>query len=195
MSFTPSPAQVVLSDVFGLYGKELTDLETTIWNGMIKNFGDEPVIKFLIRHAETSVFAPKPAEALKMLRPGANNALAAYEELTRAVGSCGPYASPTFEDSVIAGAVVLMGGWIKVNETMPDPTNRFDSEAFFKRFEVLYEQSRADLMMGRSQPVQLQNLHQRTAQQALLLANQREQMAQIGYRVSDEPLAHQAGVQ
>lgn len=178
MSEIAADAKEVLAEVMGLYRCEMTGLEVRLWKGMIADFGDQAVINFLIKHCENSVFAPKPAEANKALRPGRDNAGAAFEELLRAVSKQGPYVNPTFMDPAISGAVLLLGGWAKVNQELPDPAAaRFDYEAYSKRFEILYQQACADLMLGAA-PVALLGLHalhsidlKRKAQLQLALAN------------------------
>lgn len=155
-------ARVVLAEVMGLYGREMTGLEATLWKAMIRDFGDEAVIRFLIRHSETSVFAPKPSEANMALCPGRDNAAYAFEEVLRKVASCGPYISPKFEDATISNAIHLMGGWVKVNEQLPDPSNRFDFESFSKRFLILYQQSCANRLRGLDDSGPLLGLHSLT---------------------------------
>lgn len=160
MSEFAADAKAVLAEVMGMYGREMTGLEVGLWKSMIASFGDSAVINFLIRHSETSVFAPKPSEANKALRPGRDNAGAAFEELLRAVAQQGPYVNPTFTDPAIAGAVLLLGGWAKVNQEFPDPAvARFDFDAYSKRFDTLYQQSCANLMLGTAPTAPLLGLH------------------------------------
>ena len=177
-------ARVVLAEVMGLYGREMTGLEATLWKAMIRDFGDEAVIRFLIKHSETSVFAPKPSEANMALCPGRDNAAYAFEEVLRKVASCGPYINPKFEDAIIPGAIHLMGGWVKVNEQLPDPCSRFDFESFSKRFMVLYQQSSANRLRGLDDPSPLLGLHsltQRLSQDVMRLGNEKIQAVSIGY--------------
>jgi len=169
-------AKTVLAEVMGAYKNEMTSLEAALWMRMIEDFGDEAIVRFLIRHIETSSFAPKVNEAIAMLQPGRASSVAAFEELARGVKRFGPYVTPEFEDPAIAGAVLLLGGWVLVNEQLPDPKSRFDYDAFFKRFDAVYHQSCADLMLGRTCGNQaLLGLHaQASTQTALLQAPKRE---------------------
>lgn len=155
----PGTAIEVFTQIMGIYRYDATALEARLWLQLIEDFGDAAVIAFLIRHVESSVFAPKPSEARTALCPAHNNAMAAFEELARAVSKFGPYVSPKFEDPAIAGAVILMGGWIKVNETMPDPSSRFDFEAYFKRFDVVYKQSHSNILKGDGYTKPLRGIH------------------------------------
>lgn len=158
-TFQSKDAKIVIAHVMGLYSRELNKFESNLWNSIIADFGDESVIRFLIRHCETSVFAPKPAEANLALRPGANNSMAAFEMLARAAKNFGPYRNPRFDDPAIAGAVVLLGGWITVNEQLPDPTSRFDYESYYKRFDAVYKQSCANILLGNGYSQPLLGLH------------------------------------
>lgn len=155
-----SSAKHVLREVMGYYGRELTTLESVGWLKLIAEFGDEPIVRFLAAHMERSAFAPKLSEALDALRPNTNSAQGAFEELHRAVQQRGPYRVPTFTSQAIAGAVLLLGGWTKVCELMPDPASRFDYEAFFKRFEVCYRQAAAQLMLKPQDVPRLRSLHE-----------------------------------
>lgn len=164
-------AKDVLAEVMGLYNREITELESRLWIGMIDQFGDEPVIKFLINHAQTSVFAPKPAELIKSLRPGYNNAGCALMELVSEVARTGPYLSPTFKDQALAGTVVLLGGWVKVNSELPEPTTKFEWESYAKRFDFAYQQSCADMMLGKGYSKRLLGLHEIQNQKLKLLGH------------------------
>lgn len=169
----PVPAGRILAEVMGIYGRSMTELEGNLWKRIIANFGDEAVKRFLSKHLETSVFAPKPADAVAALRPGQGSAVAAFEELLRKVIAIGPYRSPKFDDPAIGGAVMLLGGWVAVNEQMPDPMNRRDYEAYFTRFEALYQQSKANLMMSNSEePVRVLGLHSKQHQLAAASSTQ-----------------------
>jgi hypothetical protein len=190
-----SSAFVVLSEVMGLYGRDMTSLETELWPKMIKEFGDEAIIRFLAKHVEKSVFAPKPAEVMQALRPSQDNSSSAFEELYRKVVKVGPYGSPVFEDPAIAGVIVLLGGWVKVNEQMPDPTaSRFDYEAYAKRFDVLYKQSNANLMLGKGHLQPILGMHdprlrlQAPSSLALAIEAKPEDLTEVqGVDYTDEP--------
>lgn len=163
---TSNDAKVVLAQVMALFNRDMTDLEIMIWRKMISDFGDAAVIRFLIAHTERSNFAPKPAEALQMLRPGQDNPMVALEMLRSAIAKEGPYNSPVFSDPAIPGAVEALGGWAKINEEFPAPTEQFAYQNFYKRFEAVYKQAQADLMIGVKKPVQLLGLHSVGKQQA-----------------------------
>ena len=153
-------AVVVLSHVMAMYSREMSDFEMNLWLRMITDFGDAAVVNFLARHVEISVFAPKPAEMMKALMPGRDCAEGAMAELVRAVALFGPYSSPRFSDPVLPAAVLLMGGWVKVNETLPDAANRYEYDGFQKRFEICYRHALSKKMMGDRDDRSLMGIHQ-----------------------------------
>jgi hypothetical protein len=164
------PAKTVLAEVMGYYGRQMTQIESVGWTRIITDFGDEPVVAFLMKHMERSEFAPKLSEVLQTLRPGQDDAIAAFEEVARQVKACGPYRSPTFGDPAVPGAIVLLGGWVAVNLQLPDPSNRFEWDGFFKRFEAMYRQACANLMLIQAAQPKLAGLHDLTSRPALLAA-------------------------
>lgn len=177
-------AQKALSEVMALYNKEMTDFEIMLWTKIIADHGDAPVIRVLLKHCEKSVFAPKPADALAVLCPGNENPMVALEELVRVARKTGPYEDPDFKDRALASTVLLLGGWVTVNEQLPDPTDRFAYEAYYKRFDALYKQAQADLMTNGGQAPVLLGLHSlsvKTAAQLLLAAQGKAQeQARLG---------------
>lgn len=168
MNMSTVKAKDVLAEVMGYYVRVMTELEVRLWMQVISEFGDQAVCNFLVNHVKTSVFAPKLADAQKALNPSGSNAVAAFEELGRVVSSIGPYLNPKFDDPAIAGAVLALGGWAKVNEQLPDPSARFDFEAYFKRFDALYQQSCASILTGHGFKGELLGLHNMPAPPPLL---------------------------
>lgn len=178
-------AKRVLAQVMGYYNREMMDFESALWLQMMSDFGGAAVVNFLIKHVETSVFAPKAAEARLALAPGAGNALAAYEDLRRLVAEVGPYASPQFEDSAMAGAVMQLGGWAKVGEDFPDHTERFAYEAYFKRFELAYKQSCSDWMRGVGYSKPLIGIHEIENKATQLRLTQQAELRQLPMRTAE----------
>jgi hypothetical protein len=160
----PSPALKALSDIMGLYGKDMGSFEAGVWVKIIREFGDDAVIQFLSRHAQTSVFAPKPADIMQALMPGRATAQAALEELIRAVNHYGPYRSPKLRDRALAEAILILGGWVRVNELLPDPVNRFEFDDFSKRFDLCYRQACARLMVSEKSTEESESLRVADAQ-------------------------------
>jgi hypothetical protein len=63
----------------------------------------------------------------------------------RAVERVGPWENPRFEDPAIAQAIVFMGGWVKVCEEFPQPSDRFAMQAFHQRFEAALRSAQAEV--------------------------------------------------
>lgn len=170
----------VLAQTMGYYGHNMVEMEKSVWANLINRFGERAITNFLKWHMGTAVFPPKIGEAMKLLAPGLNNTTGAYEALSRKVAHCGPYQTPSFDDTAIARAVVLLGGWVAVSETMPVNDGSFESSAFIKRFDAAYEQARAEQVLQREQPVMLRSLHDVSRARVLLGNNQPEPVEGIG---------------
>lgn len=145
----------LLAQVGGYYRHDMSDFDSMMWARAIDLYGDMPVKRFLVHHIESAGpkedYFPKIAAFFRFVDPGANNAIAAFEELREQVSRCGPWRSPVFKSQAIVLAVQAMGGWVQVNRELPSPeADRFGYEAYFKRFEAAYAVacSRAALMDG-----------------------------------------------
>ena len=161
-SVPPTNAFEALSQTMAYYKHSMTGMEANGWVRIIQEFGDVAVMSFLQSHMEASEFAPKFAAALKLFAPGRKNSVAAYEELSRAVRECGPYAAPKFEDPALPRAVKLMGGWLSVNEQLPAEAGSFEGSAFIKRFDAMYAQACSDVLLQREVDNKLRGLHDLT---------------------------------
>ena len=182
-----SPAMTALVEVLGYYKHQATAFEAQMWANVIAEVGDGAVIKFLQAHVQKSSFAPKVNEAMAMLRPGANNAAAAFEQLAQAVERVGPYNAPEFADAALVQAIHGLGGWAQVCEQLPGPGQRFDREAYFKRFEVCYQAGSATVLLDGPKPEPLRGLHAITNESnRLLLEARRAQQALTDQRASSE---------
>lgn len=182
-----SPAMTALVEVLGYYKHQATAFEAQMWANVIAEVGDDAVIKFLQAHVQKSSFAPKVNEAMSMLRPGANNAAAAFEQLAQAVERVGPYNAPEFGDAALVQAIHGLGGWAQVCEHLPGPGQRFDREAYFKRFEVCYQAGSATVLLEGPKPEPLRGLHAITNDtNKLLLEARRQQQALTDQRAPSE---------
>lgn len=152
-------ARHALIETFAYYKYQVTDFEASLWSRLIDEYGDEAVKAFLQAHVCASNFAPRIADAQKLLSPERGNEEAAFLRLMQEVKRSGPYADPAFADPALAAAVVHMGGWATVNEQLPDPHARFDFDAYQKRFQAAYQLARAEQMSAPSRAVQLRGLH------------------------------------
>lgn len=167
-STPPTNAAEALSQTMAYYKHSMTGMEANGWVRIIGEFGDRAVMTFLEEHMQSSTFAPKFSEALKLFAPSRKNSVAAYEELSRAVRECGPYAAPRFEDPALPRAVKLMGGWLAVNEQLPAENGSFEGSAFIKRFDAMYAQACSDVLLQREVDSKLRGLHDLTKPAGLL---------------------------
>lgn len=163
-----SPGLLALNQVMSYYKYEMTDFEGLAWAQLVSEFGDEALRQFLFKHMECSEFAPRISEAIKVIDPARNNTSLAFEELIRAVKLVGPYVSPTFNDPVLPGTVVLLGGWVVVNQELPGEVGSFEFTAYRKRFDALYAQARAELVFHQAAAPKLRALHDLSKPVALL---------------------------
>jgi hypothetical protein len=185
-----APAMTALVEVLGYYKHQATAFEAQMWSNVIAEVGDEAVVRFLQAHVQRSPFAPKVNEAMAMLRPGANNAAAAFEQLAQAVERVGPYNAPIFKDAALVQAIHGLGGWAQVCEQLPGPGSRFDREAYFKRFEVCYQSGAANVLLEGPKPEPLRGLHAITNENTRLLLDARRQQQALTHQRATSELAH-----
>lgn len=151
-------ASEALVETFAYYKYEVTPFEADLWRLLIDEYGDASVVSFLSHHIRSSAFAPKVSDAQRMLNPARANADAAFLAVQEQVRLCGPYRDPSFADPAVTLAIARMGGWVAVNEQLPTPEQRFDLDAFQKRFEVAYQLSLAESRQGAPR-LELRGLH------------------------------------
>lgn len=146
-----SPAQILLVEVIqaSVGDHRLSSLEREMWNELITRFGDQAIIDYLRRHVSMSKYAPHVSEALEFLG-ASNSAASALLVLQREVQRVGSWQSPKFDDPAVAHAVSIMGGWEKVCQDLPDPSDRFAYGAFQERFEVALKAAQSEVTRGAS---------------------------------------------
>lgn len=156
----PSPGMAAIAQVMGAAAGnyEPSDMEIAMWEDLAARFGDDALIRFARHHIQVTKFAPHISDALKFLS-GATDAPHAMLALTREVRCTGPWESPRFDDAAVGVAVDYLGGWERVCSELPDPSDRFSYDAFFKRFETAYTGAQTALASGRAQPVVLVGHH------------------------------------
>ncbi len=152
-------AREALVETFAYYKYEVTKFEAELWARIIDEYGDDAVLSFLQSHLRSSQFAPKVADAQRLLCPDKGNEEAAFLKLTQAVRRFGPYSAPRLDDPAIALAIASLGGWAAVNEQMPSPEARFDYEAFQRRFGAAYQIAVSEIAMRRAPRIKLRGLH------------------------------------
>ena len=146
-------ARDAFAQVAGYYRHEPTLFEVGSWDRLINEFGDEAVSRFLFRHMERSSFMPKVNEALELLDPHRGSDMQLLERLRDLVCIYGPYKTPVLADKSMALAISKLGGWVKVNEDLPDPSNDFLYSAYFKRFQAARREAEASLVRDPALPV------------------------------------------
>lgn len=105
----------LLSGVFALYGKDLSDAVLSIWWAAMRPY-DFPAVKdALNRHAvnaDNGQFLPKPADVVKLVDGGSSDsALQAWVKFEQGLMRFAPYYSVVFDDRLIHRVVQDMGGW------------------------------------------------------------------------------------
>jgi hypothetical protein len=171
-----------LSAVMSACRYEMTAFESDVWTGLIEKTPRDRFLAFLQHHYSTSAFAPKPSDASKFLDRSLDPNLALLR-LMDLVKELGPYQSPPVDDPVLVSAIHLMGGWIKVNEEMPDVSMDAQMRRFKERFLTCFEQAIVQVRINGEMPqVGLLSLPEKVAadrlefsrqQQLLRLSNER----------------------
>lgn len=139
----PPPPQCVdaLSEVMGMYRYEMTSFEGGIWKRIMGSVPPDRFLRFLQHFVATSKgFPPKPNDATKALELTIDPD-GAYARIERLVKEHGPYQEPAIADPVLVTAIVYMGGWVTLNEQMPDPSNGFALKNFRDRFDACFNQA------------------------------------------------------
>ena len=160
-------AKTAVAEVIGGYYKQdMSQFEVMMWLRLIHEFGDAPVVKFLMEHMRRCQFAPKVNEAIQALAPTAAGAAVAYQELERLVEANGPYVTPELPPA-LALVVDRLGGWVRVNQTLPDSRETFAAQAYYRQFEALYNHVVASLERGDAgEAPRLLGLHEVSARAA-----------------------------
>jgi hypothetical protein len=184
----------VLTEAFAYYGHIPTQFEAGLWMKLVAQHGEQAVARFLQHHLLSSPFPPKLADAQRMLSPISGNDEAAFLRLIEEVRVKGPYSCPDFSsEPAIASAVEQLGGWAAVNAQLPDPSARFDYEAFQRRFAAAYQMARShQVVQGPGTPrAQLRGLHALSAPSALPGAAPAANLALPEQGLSEQSLAEQ----
>ncbi|TAL65710.1 MAG: hypothetical protein EPN79_11050 [Burkholderiaceae bacterium] len=116
---------------------ELNDLESAAWLAAVESFTPQAVMKFLLSWMSTnSRKAPTVADLRRAVDPTFVDEESALERLYLLVSRTGPWNTPSASElgPMLCRAIDLMGGWARVNEIMPDRSDRFAWSAFADRF-------------------------------------------------------------
>lgn len=128
--------QSSLSNVMGMLKHAVTEFEAELWLNIMRTTPRvkfENFLKTYLLSLQARYGAPKPNDAAQALG-FVTDPETAYAALERAVSQFGPYQQPDLKDPVLVQAVHNMGGWARVNETMPSQENSFEVRAFKERF-------------------------------------------------------------
>jgi hypothetical protein len=127
----------LLSDVYAFYRQDISAFAARVWTEAMRPFDFKAVADAINRHLmnpDSGQFMPKPADVVKMLQGSTqDSALVAWTAVDRKVRHVGPYASVTFDDSLIAHVLRDMGGWVGLcNKTEDEWT--FVKNEFVNRY-------------------------------------------------------------
>lgn len=160
----PSRAMILLAEYLGSHKHVMTNFEAIHWGRLIEEVGDEAVENYLLMHMRSgNEFAPKASAAFAALDPVGGDADSAFAELTKLVTKVGPYRAPPISQPVMKAAIIEMGGWAKVCETLPDPGVRFEFDAFRKRFLSAFKLATSDVLRNMAPTTPLIGLHDSSA--------------------------------
>ncbi|CAN0083488.1 unnamed protein product, partial [Phaeothamnion confervicola] len=112
---------------------EMTEFEADAWMRVIEKVPASRFLAFLSHHFAVSPYAPKVSDATKHLDLTVNPDIA-FNRLVALVAAIGPYATPPLDDAILVATVHNLGGWVTVNEQLPDPREAFAVRAYRERF-------------------------------------------------------------
>jgi hypothetical protein len=149
-----SKAAQALSEVMGSYRYELTPFEAAAWKRVIDAVSEDRFLAFLTHHYSISSFAPKPSDATKFLDLSVNPDVA-YTKLERLVAELGPYKEPSVDDDpILVTTVLMLGGWVSVNEKMPDRSQSYQVKEFRDRFDACFTQALVQVRINKQMPTE-----------------------------------------
>ncbi len=105
------------------------------WMGL-NDLSEEQLERACMRAIRTCKFMPKPAELRELTGAlsASAQAVLAFHDVEKALGSCGYYRSPNFEDKVINATIRNLGGWMRICDLSPEEFDKW----FRKDFERIY---------------------------------------------------------
>lgn len=132
---------------------ELTEFEAEVWVGIAQSVPCDQFLAFLKHHVLTSPYAPKPSDANQHFGSGTSPA-AAFEQLRRLVRENGPWNVPELHDPVLVTTIQSMGGWIAVNEQLPDVSESHAVRAYRERFDACFNAAISQVNVRKQLPTQ-----------------------------------------
>jgi len=145
-----------VSQSFAQVKAEPTPAEASLWAEEIDRMGPQPVlgfVRFWMSGGGQGGFlrAPRIDDARRFVDPDWMDVGAAMQRLTEMVAHVGPYRAPSAADGMthrLTEAVVALGGWPRVCETLPAQSQEFACRDFQKRFEDAWNRAQARSIMG-----------------------------------------------
>jgi hypothetical protein len=148
-------AAEAVSQLFTAAKADLTNIEANLWLREIDRLGPARMLSFVEFWAsgegQSSAFnrAPKVQDFLLRADPDYIGAEGALEKLRAEIASVGCWASPQIKDLRLIAAIGAMGGWAKVNQDCPDPSDDFAYKRFAERFRGAWIQAEAKQVQGK----------------------------------------------
>jgi len=145
-----------VSQMFAQVKAEPTPAEAMLWAGEIERVGPRAVIAFahfwLAGGGQNGFLrAPRIMDLRRFCDPTWSDEVGALTRLQNLVSRFGPYCVPTERDGMdakLAETVRLLGGWVRVCELLPDPSDDFAFRAFEKRFVSAWQQAEVRVVRG-----------------------------------------------
>jgi hypothetical protein len=126
-----------LGNVMSARRYEMTEFEADAWMAIIQVVPEERFVAFLKHHYTPSPFAPQPSDATKHLDLAINPEVA-FIKLAALVASVGPYSVPKDLDPILLATIQALGGWVAVNEHLPDMNQAQAVKAYRTRFDACF---------------------------------------------------------
>lgn len=148
-------ASELVSQLFTAMGKEMTTLEVNVWTRSIARYGPAAInafAEFWIEGGGQGKFRRTPTieDLRRRVDPDYCSAEDALEKLRAEVARSGPYVTPPIADERLKATVMLIGGWPKVCQDLPDAAEDFATRRFAERFASAWVQAEGKVMRGES---------------------------------------------
>lgn len=132
-----------VSQLFSQAKAELTPIEASLWTREIDKFGPLAMLSFVefwISGGGQNAYrrAPRLEDFWVRTDPNYVGAETAVEWLRAEVAKTGPYLNPEIADYRLRASIVRLGGWAKVCQDMPDPSDDFAYKRFTERFRAAW---------------------------------------------------------
>lgn len=168
-----------VSQVFAQVKAEPMPAEASLWTEEIERLGPQAIMAFLrfwiSGGGQAGFFRPPRIEdARRFADPNWMDAATALQRLYLMVEQVGSYRVPTAQQGMttsLAHAVVALGGWARVCETLPSQDLEFACREFTKKFDMAWNQAQAaGLLTHQPAPVLVAVGQARPAQPGTALA-------------------------